>query len=188
MDYNISSVYEGITYMMKKNTESEFSAPELTGEPDWSELVIPKNFGSGRQFITGDIRTDRIRLKYFKRKHDNALMARIWFGPATEGPVGHVHGGSMSAILDESMGLAVLLTGSIAFTAKLTVKYLKMLPLGSVVTLEAKVKNASGRRVLATGKIYNEKGEVISKGEGFFIKPPVNKIEEHNIEIRTVEK
>jgi len=173
---------------MKKSLEKEFSVPELTGEPDWVEIVIPDNFGSGRQFITGDIRQDRIRLKYFKRKHDNALMARIWFGPAAEGPVGYVHGGSMAALLDESMGLAVLLTGSLAFTAKLTVKYRKMLPLGSVVTLEAQVKNASGRRVLTTGRIYNDEGEVISKGEGFFIKPSVNKIEEHNIEIKTFEE
>ena len=174
--------------MMKKNLEGESFVPELTGGPDWAELVIPDNFGSGRQFITGDTREDRIRLKYFKRKHDNALMARIWFGPAAEGPVNHVHGDSMSALLDESMGLAVFLTGSLAFTAKLTVKYRKMLPLGSVVTLEAKVKHASGRRVLTTGRIFNDQGEVISTGEGFFIKPSVNKIEEHNIEIKTIQK
>jgi len=174
--------------MIKMNRKSEFSAPKLTGELDWAELVIPDNFGSGRQFITGDIREDRIRLKYFKREHDNALMARIWFGPAAEGPVGYVHGGSMAALLDESMGLAVLLTGSLAFTAKLTVKYRKMLPLGSVVTLEAKVKHASGKRVLTTGRIYNMKAEVISKGEGFFIIPPISKIEDHNIEIKTVKK
>ena len=170
------------------NKESKFSAPELTGEPDWEELVIPDNFGLGRQFITGDIMTDRIRLKYFKREHDNALMARIWFGPAAEGPIGHVHGGSMAALLDESMGLAVLLTGSMAFTAKLTVKYRKMLPLGSVVTLEAKIKNVSNRKILTFGTIYNEKGEVISKAEGLFIKPQVNKMEEHNIEIKTMGK
>jgi len=115
-------------------------------------------------------------------------MARIWFGSAAEGSAGYVHGGSMAALLDESMGLAVLLTGSIAFTAKLTVKYRKMLPLGSVVTLEAKVKHASGKRVLTTGRIYNMKAEVISKGEGFFIIPPISKIEDHNIEIKTVKK
>jgi len=173
---------------MKMNQKCENSVPELSWEPGWAELVIPDNYGSGRQFITGDIRADRIRLKYFKREHDNALMARIWFGPAAEGPVGYVHGGSMAALLDESMGLAVLLTGSIAFTAKLTVKYRKMLPLGSVVTLEAKIKNRSGRRVVTTGRIYNKKGEVISKGEGFFIIPPNSKIEDHNIEIKTVGK
>jgi len=174
--------------MIKMNRKSEFSAPELTGEPGWAELVIPDNFGSGRQFITGDLREDRIRLKYFKREHDNALMARIWFGPAAEGPVGYVHGGSMAALLDESMGLAVFLTGSIAVTAKLTVRYRKMLPLGSIVTLEAKVKHTSGRKVLTTGRIYNDEGEVISMGDGFFMKPSVNKIEEPNIEIKTVQK
>jgi acyl-coenzyme A thioesterase PaaI-like protein len=174
--------------MIEKSLENEFSVPELVGEADWVELVIPDNFGSGRQFITGDIRADRIRLKYYKRQHDNALMARIWFGPAAEGPVGHVHGGSMAALLDESMGLAVLLTGSIAFTAKLTVYYRKMLSLGSVVTLEAKVKSISGRKVLTSGRIFNDKDEIISSGEGFFIKSPINKIEEHNIEIKTVEK
>jgi len=174
--------------MMKKSLEREFSVPELTGEPDWVEIVIPDNFGSGRQFITGDIRQDRIKLKYFKREHDNALMARIWFGSAAEGPVGHVHGGSMAALLDESMGLAICLTGSTAVTAKLTISYRKMLPLGSVVTLEAKVKNVNGSRVLTTGRIYNKKGEIISRGEGFFIKSPINKIEEHNIEIKTLEE
>jgi len=32
------------------------------------------------------------------------------------------------------------------------------------------------------------KAEVISKGEGFFIIPPISKIEDHNIEIKTVKK
>jgi len=48
-----------------------------------------------------------------------------------------------------------------------------------------------GARVLfnlTSNRIYNDQGEDISTGEGFFIKPSVNKIEEHNIEIKTFEE
>ena len=170
--------------MIEKGLKKDFIVPELTGEPDWVEIEIPDNFGFGRQFITGDSRTDRIRLRYFKRPSDNAFMARIWFGPAAEGPVGHVHGGSMASVLDEAMGIAAWIAGHIVVTVKLTVNYRKMLPLGSVTTLEAKIKAVNGRKVTTTGRIFNDKGETISKGEGFFIKLPPGEAEKININIK----
>ncbi|MDQ1296257.1 MAG: hypothetical protein QG611_235, partial [Bacteroidota bacterium] len=93
--------------------------PELSGEMGWSELKISDSYGSGRAFITGDISNDRIKVRYFKKDSDNSFVARVWFGPSTEGPPGHVHGGSMAAVLDEAMGASAWIAGHTVVAAKL---------------------------------------------------------------------
>lgn len=73
-------------------------------------------------------------------------MARVWFGPSTEGPLGHVHGGSMAAVLDEAMGVSAWIAGQTVVAAKLAVKYRTMLPLGKVTTIEAWISSVKGKK------------------------------------------
>lgn len=146
--------------------------PELSGEKGWTELKIPDTYGKGRAFITGDKTADRIKVRYFQKQSDKSFIARVWFGPATEGPAGFVHGGSMASILDEAMGASVWLQGFTAVAAKITVDYRKMLPLGTITTVEAKVSSADGRKIMAKGKIYDKTCTVYSESEGLYINIP----------------
>jgi len=157
---------------MSDQDNNTITLPELSGEKGWTELKIPDSYGNGRAFITGDRSSDRIKGRYFQKKSDNSFVARVWFGPSTEGPAGFVHGGSMAAVLDEAMGASVWLLGYTAVTAKISVEYRKMLPLGTVTTVEAKVKSISGKKVLTKGKIHNETGTVYSESEGMYINIP----------------
>ena len=43
-------------------------------------------------------------IHYFRTGPDRSLRAKVLFGPGTQGPPGHAHGGSMAAVLDEAMG------------------------------------------------------------------------------------
>jgi acyl-coenzyme A thioesterase PaaI-like protein len=152
--------------------------PELFGEKGWTELIIPDSYGNGRSFITGDRSSDRMRVKYFKKDSDNSVVARIWFGPSTEGPPGHVHGGSMAAILDEAMGISAWIAGHTVVAAKITIEYRKMLPLGTVTTVEAKVSSVNGKKVITSGIIYDDTGSVYAESEGLFISIPIERFEE----------
>ncbi len=145
---------------------------ELSGEKGWTELKIPDTYGKGRAFITGDKTPDRLKVRYFQKQSDKSFVARVWFGPATEGPAGFVHGGSMASILDEAMGAAVWLIGFTAVAARISVDYRNMLPLGTVTSVEANVISVNGRKIVSAGKISDEAGTVYAESEGLYINLP----------------
>jgi len=157
---------------MNEQNRNIFNATELYGEMGWSELKIPDSYGVGRAFITGDRSSDRIKVRYFKKDSDNSFVARVWFGPSTEGPTGHVHGGCMAALLDEAMGASAWIAGHTVVAAKLTVKYRAMLPLGTVTTIEAWISSVKEKKVMTRGKIYDGTGTLYSESEGLFINIP----------------
>jgi len=158
--------------MMNNQDNNTIKHPEFTAKKGWIELEIPDSYGKGRAFITGDRNNDRLRVRYFVNDRDNSFIARVWFGPSTEGPAGFVHGGSIAAVLDEAMGIAAWIRGYTVVAAKITVHYRKMLPLGSVITVEAKVTSVNGKKVTTKGKIYDETDTLFTESEGLFINIP----------------
>jgi len=157
---------------MNDQDKNDISFPKLSGEKGWTELKIPDSYGNGRAFITGDISSDRLRVRYFKKDSDNSFVARVWFGHSTEGPTGFVHGGSMAAVLDEAMGVSAWIMGHTVVAAKITVKYRKMLPLDTVTTIEAWISSVKEKKVITRGKIYDGTGTLYSESEGLFINIP----------------
>jgi hypothetical protein len=77
----------------------------LDGEPGWEPFDAPALVGGSLRFVSGDRTGARFRMRYF-RDDAGHLVARVWFGPETEGPPDHAHGGSIAAVLDEVLGLA----------------------------------------------------------------------------------
>lgn len=152
--------------------------PELTGEKGWTELKVPTTFGKGSSFITGDQNDSRLKVRYFINESDQSFVGRVWFGPSTEGPAGFVHGGSMAAVLDEAMGASAWLSGYTVVAAKIIVDYRKMLPLGTITTIEARVTLVKGRKVTTKGVIYTEKDTIFSESEGLYIIIPPEKFGE----------
>jgi hypothetical protein len=83
---------------------------DLQGEAGWEGFDAPALVGETLRFVSGDQTGNRFRMSYF-RNQDQDLVARVWFGPVTEGPPGHAHGGSIAAVLDEVLGLAAWAAG-----------------------------------------------------------------------------
>lgn len=144
---------------------------------DWSAdtpdgctpLETPPSFGEGRSFVSGDPQGSRIRVRYFLRTSDSAVIARAWFGPGAEGPPGHAHGGSIAAVLDECMGAAAWLSGHTVVAGRLVVDFRAMLPLEAAVTVVAWVAQVSGRRVTTRARIEGADSVLYAEGEGLFV-------------------
>jgi len=173
---------------MKDHNKNTINLLELSSEEGWTELKIPDTYGKGRAFITGDKTADRIKVRYFQRKSDKSFIARVWFGPATEGPAGFVHGGSMASILDEAMGASVWLQGFTAVAARISVDYRNMLPLETVTSVEAKVISVNGRKIVSAGKIYDEAGAVYAESEGLYINLPAERFGKMTLYREAVQK
>ncbi|MBI2424367.1 MAG: PaaI family thioesterase [Candidatus Hydrogenedentes bacterium] len=150
--------------------------PQELGTPEdgWLPLNMPRNFGKGRSFVSGEPEGDRLRIHYFQRESDQVLCAKVWFGMGAEGPPGHAHGGSMAAVLDEAMGFAAWVAGHPVVAATITINFQKKLPLETVLFVETWVDRVDDRKVYTRGKIFHPgKDRIFADAEGLFIKQPI---------------
>jgi len=138
-----------------------------TPEPGWDAFDIPAD-AIGASFVSGDRDSNRIALQYYQSP-DLSMIAKVILGSGAQGPPGHVHGGAMAALLDETMGASAWLAGHWVVAAELTVAFREMLPLGTRCIIEARVKRVEGRKVRTVGRIRDEDGTVFSKGKALFI-------------------
>lgn len=134
---------------------------------DW-EPITPFPMGSV-SFVSGHPHGNRLRVRYYKRKGDENLVGKVWFGPEAEGPPGHAHGGSMAAVLDEVMGACAWMKGHTVLAAQLTTNFRNPLPLGTIAHFEATVDRVEGRKVYTTGRLADESGKLFCEGTCLFI-------------------
>ncbi len=124
----------------------------------------------GRSFLAGPhAGDDIIRLRWYVREADGALVGRVWYGPGAQGPPGHAHGGSMAAVLDEALGSSCWVAGHPVVAAELNTSFRNMLPLDTVVTAEAWVERVDGRKIYPKGHIIGDDGTVFAEATGLFI-------------------
>ncbi len=157
---------------MVATTDEELqNAVDLSGEPGWTLFDAPSLVGESLRFISGDPKGNRFRVRYY-RDADQHLHARIWFGPETQGPPGHAHGGSIAAVMDEALGLAAWAEGYPVVVGNLNVSFKNMLPLLKVVTLESRVISAEGRKIMVHGRLFCDEETTYAEGQCLCITIP----------------
>jgi acyl-coenzyme A thioesterase PaaI-like protein len=132
--------------------------------------VIPfPRGGTKRSFVSGKSVGSRLRVEYFQRASDGRLVARVWFGPGSEGAPGIAHGGAVAAVLDEAMGASAWLAGYPSVSARLVIDFRGMVPLGTNATIETWVESVEGRKVSLRAKMVDADGIVLAEGEALFV-------------------
>ena len=146
----------------------------LEGEAGWTQFDAPSLVGESLRFVSGEPDGNRFRVRYF-RDSEQHLHARIWFGPETGGPPGHAHGGAISAVMDEALGLAAWAAGYPIVVGNLNVSFRNLLPLEKVVTLESRVVSVEGRKVMVHGRLFCDEDTVYAEGQCLCITLPDRK-------------
>jgi len=141
---------------------------DLKGEADWALFDAPALVGETLRFVSGDRTGNRFRMRYY-RSQDQHLVARVWFGPVTEGPPGNAHGGSIAAVMDEVLGLAAWAAGHRIVVGNLNISFKSLLPILTVVQVETEVVSVEGRKVMVHGRICGLDGTVYAEGEALCI-------------------
>jgi acyl-coenzyme A thioesterase PaaI-like protein len=98
---------------------------------------------------------------------EHHVAGDVTFGPAYEGPPGHVHGGLLAAMFDELLGFAQLGPG---FTAYLHVNYRQPTPLNRALSVTAWVDRVEGRKRFIRGECHLD-GALLTDAEGLFVGP-----------------
>ncbi|OGL42865.1 MAG: hypothetical protein A2161_15765 [Candidatus Schekmanbacteria bacterium RBG_13_48_7] len=150
-----------------QNNQS-YVMPDFQPNPDWEPIDNLAKIGGSRPFITGKNNAHILQICYFKRKKDGALVGKLWFGPGAEGPPHHAHGGSIAGVFDEIMGAAAWLAGFPILAARVSVDFIKPVPLGKEVKYEAWVTKVVGRRVMVDGFILSDTNQKYACGSGIF--------------------
>lgn len=91
-----------------------------------------------------------------------------------------MHGGMISALLDETLGRAVQIGkhNVWAVTGELSVRYKKPVPLDEEITCIGKITKDTSRLYIAEGFIENKNGEILATAKGTYVKADVNAISE----------
>ncbi|MFN7942096.1 MAG: PaaI family thioesterase [Thermoanaerobaculia bacterium] len=143
--------------------------PQLVVPAGWVALEPPRLEGGEGSFVSGGDASGRLRVRYFRRPGAPGLAGRAWFGRGAAGPPGHAHGGAIAAVLDEAMGAVAWTEGHCVVAVRLETDFRRLVPLGTDAHLEARVGEIEGRKVNATARLVDERGELFAEARGLFV-------------------
>jgi len=108
-----------------------------------------------------------MRLKFFREQE--RFICHFRLGRRYTGPPGHCHGGIIATILDEAMSKLSKLRDVVAATSRMTVEYLRPVPLHRKLRVESRESGKRGRRLTRFAEILDEKGTVLARSRGVFV-------------------
>ena len=141
--------------------------PSVQSEPDWEEFHLPFDIGAGRSMLVDTAHGPKVRMRFFKRRGDGALVGRVWFGDAAFGPPGFAHGGVVAFVFDEAMGSGAWLAGYACVAANLNVDFVEMTPLGEDCLIEARVVEVRPKRLEVEARLTLA-DRLLVRGRGVF--------------------
>ena len=96
-----------------------------------------------------------------------------------QGYPGRLHGGITTALLDETIGRAIMIgqkEGMWGVTVEFTTKFKKPIPLNQDLKVVGRITNNSSRFFEGSGEILLPDGEVAATGAGKYLRLPIEKI------------
>lgn len=105
-----------------------------------------------------------------------SVTAEFTVRPAHQGAPGLAHGGVLATALDETLGSLNWLLRTIAVTGRLETDFVRPVPVGTVLYLEAEVTAVAGRKIFsrAAGRIGGPEGPVAVRADALFVEVKVD--------------
>lgn len=154
-----------------------FSDPTL--QPFTNESRIAKPTNTGDTFVARTLATEDTIIAWQSfhkipasgtRKGESITILKI--GSGVNGHIDICHGGFVSVLLDEVIGLAaddVRPRDKSTMTAYLKVDYKKPVRTPAVVLCRAWVEKSEGRKLFGRGTVEDGEGVVLAEGEALFV-------------------
>ncbi|HTY71313.1 MAG TPA: PaaI family thioesterase [Actinomycetes bacterium] len=109
------------------------------------------------------------------------VVARFTVTGRHQGAPGLAHGGLLAAAFDEALGSLQWLLQVPSVTARLQTDFLRPVPVGSTVHIDARVLGRLGRRIwsCAEGRLGSAGGPVVVTAAALFVVVPLEHFSEH---------
>lgn len=135
-----------------------------------SERPLP---WSASCFVCGDENVRGLNAK-FRADEEGRVLLETTVDQGFEGFGGHVHGGVVTALLDEAAGWAVMHAAKrLCMTVEITVRFRRPVPGGSKVRVVAEPLEAEGRFHRARAEMSDASGKPLASAVGKFVMVPV---------------
>ena len=121
-------------------------------------------------YVCGVDNPQGMRLKFSIDSGAPVVRGMFSMAHRYQGPPGGVHGGVIATLVDEAMGKLNKIDGIVAMTAEMTVQYLRPVPLGHKIVVEARSSEHNGRNYWRECTIHDSKGKLLVQGKGRFVK------------------
>ncbi|MBI5729766.1 MAG: PaaI family thioesterase [Ignavibacteriales bacterium] len=140
--------------------------------------IVGKQHNSKLCFVCGLKNKFGIHAHFYVTK-ENELIAIFTPSEEHQSYPGRLHGGVASAILDETIGRAILNKNETevwGVTIDLNVKFKKPIPLNEELKVIGRITNENNRMFEGTGEIVLKNGDVAVTAQGKYLKVPLEKI------------
>ncbi len=155
--------------------------------------VVRKQHNSKMCFVCGLKNGSGLQASFYETEN-NELVALFVPTQEHQSYPGRLHGGIASAILDETIGRAILPGGNgdaWGVTVELQVQYKRPIPLETEIRVVARVTENGSRFFKGTGEIILPNGDVAATAQGRYLKASLAKIADFDPDVnewRVVER
>lgn len=129
-------------------------------------------------FVCGESNPAGVHVRFYEQE-DGSLLARFMGVDQHQGYPGRMHGGVITAILDETIGRAIMILYGEAIwgvTVELNMRFRKPVPLGVELTAVGRVIAENSRLFEGSGELLLSDGSVAVSATGKYMKLDISKI------------
>ncbi|GAB1422358.1 hypothetical protein MASR2M15_25880 [Anaerolineales bacterium] len=105
---------------------------------------------------------------------EGVMRAELALDERYGGPPAYIHGGILTALVDEAMGAAAWAGSEPCVAVHLSIDLRKSVPLHEVFFVIGRFAGLDGKKILTQGEIRLASGELAVEGRGIFVKVPAN--------------
>ncbi|MBI3934264.1 MAG: PaaI family thioesterase [Acidobacteria bacterium] len=143
---------------------------ELSRHPMKKASKINRSNARNHCFGCGPHNTGGMHLKFTVEGTDPVVRGALRMPGRYQGSRKILHGGIVALLMDEAMGKFNRVEEIVAPTAELSVEYLRPVPVGRKIHVEARRIRQQGRHYWRECTILDEDGKLLARGKGRFVK------------------
>ena len=139
--------------------------------------VVKKQNNSDYCLICGVNNPAGLNAQFYEME-DKTIVAKVNFKKEHQSYPNRVHGGMISALLDELVGRAIWVydPNQWGVTMQLNVKFRKPVPYDTDLKAVGKIDNQTSRTFLGSGKILDSQGNILAEATATYMKLPIEQI------------
>ena len=129
-------------------------------------------------FVCGESNPAGVHVRFYEQE-DGSVLARFCGAEPHQGYPGRMHGGIITAIMDETMGRAIMVRHGEdiwGVTVELTIRFRQPVPLGVELTAAGMITAERTRVFEGKGELYLPDGSVAAEGTGVYVKMDISRI------------